>query len=56
MTARRPSDERTVRRARAHEREPQDPLTGSPVAVTEATPTESVPVRHLALRMLEALA
>jgi hypothetical protein len=50
---RRTSDERDVHGA--HEREPRDPLTGPPAAIAEAPPMESVPVRHLAHRMLEAL-
>jgi hypothetical protein len=48
-------DERTVHRAHADEREPQDPLAGAPTSVAEALPTDSVPVRHLAHRMLEAI-
>jgi hypothetical protein len=48
-------EQRTVHRAYADEREPQDPLTGAPAAVADAPPTDASPVRHLAYRMLEAL-
>ena len=48
-------DERTVRRAHSDEREPQDLLAGMPTSVAETSPTDSVPVRHLAHRMLEAI-
>jgi hypothetical protein len=48
-------DERTVRRAHSDERGPQDLLAGAPAPVAEPLPTETVPVRHLAHRMLEAM-
>jgi hypothetical protein len=48
-------DESTVRRSRSHEREPQDVLAGTPTSVSEVSPTDSGPVRHLAHRMLEAI-
>jgi len=48
-------NERTGRRSRLDEREPQDPLTGAPMAVVEAGASDAVPVRHLAHRILEAL-
>ena len=48
-------DERTVHFAPSDEREPQDPLAGAPTSVAENLPTDSVPVRHLAHRMLEAI-
>ncbi len=48
-------DERTVHRGHAEEREPQDLLAGTPTSVADASPTDSVPVRHLAHRMLAAI-
>jgi hypothetical protein len=50
-----PRDERAVRRAHEGEREPQDPLSGAPPVVSDRTPMDAAPVRHLAHRMLEAL-
>jgi hypothetical protein len=48
-------DERTVRRAYSDEREPEDLLAGMPTSVSEVSPTDSGPVRHLAHRMLAAI-
>jgi hypothetical protein len=48
-------DERTVQRSHSDGRKPQDPLTGAPMPVMDASTTEAVPVRHLAHRILEAL-
>jgi hypothetical protein len=48
-------DERAGHRPHLDEREPQDPLTGAPMAVVEAGASDAVPVRHLAHRILEAL-
>jgi hypothetical protein len=50
-----PRDERVVRRAHEGEREPQDPLAGGTPMVSDRTPMDAAPVRHLAQRMLEAL-
>jgi hypothetical protein len=50
-----PRDERVVRRAHEGEREPQDPLSGATAVVSDRTPMDAEPVRHLAHRMLEAL-
>ena len=55
MKARGSRDERPVHRSHLDEREPQDPLTGAPLAFVDASPTDAVPVRHLAHRILEAL-
>ena len=56
MTARGSRDERTVYRGHSEEREPQDPLNGAPGAIADGwTPEATVPVRHLAHRILEAL-
>lgn len=53
MKARR--NERPVRSGHAGEPEPSDPLNGEAGPVTEPWPSDTVPVRHLAHRMLEAL-
>ena len=55
MSPRGSRDERTGYRWHLDEREPQDPLTGAPMAVVEASTSDAVPVRHLAHRILEAL-